>query len=139
MRAWERVEALYGPGSLATYTLISPEDAALMEHRLDEALTVLLDPNARRAYDERLAADSPPPRPSGARPVMRVVRTPFRLPPVIPPRASTVDAEPLAESSRPAPDVPPVSARPAILLSTVVAIRRHPPRFRPRRLSPRWT
>ena len=56
-RAWERARVLYGPGSLATYTLLTPEVADALAARIDEAYEVLLDPEARAAYDARLPAE----------------------------------------------------------------------------------
>ena len=72
-RAWERARVLYGPGSLAAYTLLTPEVAATLAARIDEAYEVLLDPEARAAYDARLPAEDartarpsqePPPAPA---------------------------------------------------------------------------
>jgi curved DNA-binding protein CbpA len=65
-RAHERARTLYGPGSLAAYTLLSPEVAAALARRIEEARDVLLDPEARAAYDARLPAEEvrsarPPP------------------------------------------------------------------------------
>jgi curved DNA-binding protein CbpA len=53
-RAYERARALYGPGSLVTYTLLSAGDAELLAQRIEEARSVLLDPQARASYDSRL-------------------------------------------------------------------------------------
>lgn len=53
--ACARALALYGPGSLATYTLMSADEAALLTRRIEEARVTLLDPDARARYDERLA------------------------------------------------------------------------------------
>ncbi len=73
-KAYERVKALYSPGSLATYTLMDPDEAALLSRRIEEARAVLLDPVMRAGYDAGLAPE--PQRDShGGRP----------LPPVIPP------------------------------------------------------
>ena len=52
--ACERALLLYGPGSLATYTLMTPDEAALLTSRIEEARTTLLDPGARARYDEQL-------------------------------------------------------------------------------------
>lgn len=52
--AVERARALYGPGSIATYTLMSSEEASLLTRRIEEAQSTLLDPDARRRYDELL-------------------------------------------------------------------------------------
>lgn len=61
-RAYERARALFGPGSLASYTLMAPEEAALLGRRIEEARNVLLDPAARAGYDARLASLTPIPR-----------------------------------------------------------------------------
>jgi hypothetical protein len=61
-RAYERARALFAPGSLATYTLMAPEEAALLGRRIEEARHVLLDPVARAGYDARLASGTPMPR-----------------------------------------------------------------------------
>lgn len=53
-RACDRAAATYGPGSLATYTLASAEETALLSSRIEEARAVLLDPSARARYDERI-------------------------------------------------------------------------------------
>lgn len=63
-KAYERAKALYGPGSLATYTLVGPEDAALLAQRLEEARAVLCDPVARGAYNARLGVAAPPSEPA---------------------------------------------------------------------------
>ncbi|HUK65719.1 MAG TPA: helix-turn-helix domain-containing protein [Anaeromyxobacteraceae bacterium] len=83
VRAWERAEALYGPQSLATYTLISPDEAALLGRRLEEALSVLLDPAARKAYDARLSGTPAPRQERGEDGT--AASAPGRLPPIIPP------------------------------------------------------
>ena len=73
-RAWERARVLYGTGSLAAYTLLTPELAAALASRIDEAFEVLLDPLARAAYDARLPVEEartarPAPEPAAAQPV----------------------------------------------------------------------
>ena len=104
VKAWDRVSALCAPGALATYTLIPQEDAALLGRRLEEALTVLLDPVARQRYDETLSLTPVPrgggcgqasasgpeetPRPRVLPPVIR----PRPMPPIIPPRRDSPPA-----------------------------------------------
>jgi len=61
-KAYERALELYAPGSLATYTLTAPEEAALLGRRIEEARNVLLDPVARAGYDARLSSGTPMPR-----------------------------------------------------------------------------
>jgi len=56
-RAYERARALYGPGSLASYTLLAPDEAEVLHLRIEEARSVLLDPQVRATYDERLPAE----------------------------------------------------------------------------------
>ncbi len=104
-RAYERAKALYGPGSLATYTLMDPDEAALLARRIEEARAVLLDPVMRAGYDAGLAPEKG-----------RDGRAGRPLPPVIPPvkappaqlgrAAQRVQAAPAAQAdgaaSRPA-------------------------------------
>ena len=52
--AYQRAKALYGPGSLATYSLVAPEEMALLNRRIEEARRVLLDAGARAGYDATL-------------------------------------------------------------------------------------
>lgn len=52
--ALERARTIYGPGSLATYTLMSPDEASFLSRRIEEAGVTLLDPEARARYDARL-------------------------------------------------------------------------------------
>jgi curved DNA-binding protein CbpA len=53
-RAYERARALFGPGSLASYTLLAPDEAEALLSRIEEARSVLLDREARATYDDRL-------------------------------------------------------------------------------------
>lgn len=100
VRAHERARALYGPGSLAAYTLLSPEVAAELARRIEEARSVLLDPEARAAYDARL------PVPEEAKPV-RLTPEQSPAPPPAPP-APVVQPPP--EAPKPKPFVPPEGA-----------------------------
>ncbi|HEY7725490.1 MAG TPA: helix-turn-helix domain-containing protein [Anaeromyxobacteraceae bacterium] len=61
-KAYQRVRALYGPGALATYTLMAPDEMALLGRRIEEARSVLLDPGARAGYDARLGSGTPQPQ-----------------------------------------------------------------------------
>lgn len=61
-RAYQRARAIYQPGSLASYTLMAPDEAADLGRRIEEAKAVLLDPVARAGYDARLATGTPLPR-----------------------------------------------------------------------------
>jgi hypothetical protein len=89
--AVERARMLYGPGSLATYTLMTPEESALLARRIEEARETLLDPELRPLYDEEItqarsphngAAHTPPPAPWPPPPVFPPVRAmpPFEAP-----------------------------------------------------------
>jgi hypothetical protein len=101
-RAWERARQLYGPGSLAAYTLLSPEVADALARRIDEAFEVLLDPEARAAYDARLPAEEartarsapeatpPPPPPAPPPPQPAAVDAPR---PFIPPEGAAWTGE----------------------------------------------
>jgi len=96
-RAWERARVLYGPGSLAAYTLLTPEVAAALAARIDEAYEVLLDPEARAAYDARLPAED-----------ARAARPAQEPPPALAPPPAPVPAPPTVEPPR--PFVPPEGA-----------------------------
>ncbi len=52
--ACDRARDIYGPGSLATYSLMTPDEAELLTKRIDEARATLLDPDARARYDGSL-------------------------------------------------------------------------------------
>jgi hypothetical protein len=89
-RAWERARVLYGTGSLAAYTLLTPELAAALASRIDEAFEVLLDPGARAAYDARLPVEDarsarPAPEPAAAPPVPAAAPTALAPPDPVPP------------------------------------------------------
>lgn len=62
-RAYERAKALYGAGSLVAYTLLAPDDAEILSRRIEEARTILLEPEARASYDSRLPPEAAEPRP----------------------------------------------------------------------------
>lgn len=144
VRAWDRVSALCAPGALATYTLMPADDAALLGRRLEEALTILLDPTERQRYDAQLSP-TPAPRPGGSdnasngevRPARR------RLPPIIPARpvppivrALPSPADPLtrmaaaglteAAASAGDPEPIPLQRMAAVLVETAVAVEPTP-------------
>src|SRR5260221_723662 len=51
-RAYRFCREIYGPGSLATYSLLEPHEVEATRGRIDLAYQVLADPALRRAYDE---------------------------------------------------------------------------------------
>lgn len=118
-QAYARAKALFGPGSLATYTLMPPEEADALTHRIEEAGKLLLDPAARARYDAQLAAGATPELPAAAAP----------LPPVIPALAADDavedddgDEEEGSAAEPPAPvAAPPVPAAPVPAPAAVVA------------------
>ncbi len=95
--AYERVRSLYAPGSLATYALMSEEEASLLASRIEEAKTTLLDSEGRARYDEKLAHE-PEARASGGTNGATEATTP--VPPVIPaaPLPSSLSGEAGADS-----------------------------------------
>jgi hypothetical protein len=113
--AYERARSLYAPGSLATYTLMTTEEASLLTSRIEEARRTLLDADARSHYDAGLVAPKGGHAPANgeAGPVPAPLAA---LPPVIP------AAPPVAEEPAPPPAPAPVAApeppaaRPAELL-----------------------
>lgn len=110
--ACERARDIYGPGSLATYTLMTPDEADMLAKRIDEARATLLDPEARARYDEALRRTGEAVAAAGG---ANAPGAPFgSLPPVIP-----------AAQASPPPVAPPESeeapaARPAILLAAAL-------------------
>jgi curved DNA-binding protein CbpA len=93
-RACDRARALFGPGSLASYTLLAPDEAEALAVRIEEARSVLLDPRARAAYDAGLPPERDErPRPS---PTPAVARAPVEP-----------DPGPAAPPPAPAPFVAP--------------------------------
>jgi hypothetical protein len=90
--AYARARDLYAPGSLATYSLMAPEEAAALAERIEEAKRVLLDPEARARYDATLAAAA-----GAAEAAVRIALTgtgavaagpqrPYLVPPIAPAR-----------------------------------------------------
>ncbi|BDG06728.1 helix-turn-helix domain-containing protein [Anaeromyxobacter oryzae] len=93
--AVDRAQALYGPGSLATYTLMSSDEAELLGRRIEEARATLLDPAARRRYDDDLTRNRGEVRAAanGA-----TAQPPWgELPPVIPARKPLPDEDDVDE------------------------------------------
>jgi len=115
--AYDRARSLYGPGSLATYTLMTPEEAALLTSRIEEAKQTLLDPGARSRYDASVAAHE-----GGARGTNGSVAPPFAaaVPPVIP---ALQQPAPAAEPQEASPEPPPSarSAEPPVAAASPVA------------------
>jgi len=114
-RAYERACALYGPGSLATYSLVTADEAQLLNNRIEEAKAVLLDADARLRYDERIgvrARATPPPLPAPP------AATPWPPPPPVQPPPGGAPGQavlPLATPSEveAAPPVDALAAPPA--------------------------
>lgn len=77
----------FGPGSLAMYSLMSPEDQSTLARRMEEARTTLLDPAARTRYDAALTGKVFGEAANGA--------GRFEFPPVIP--ALVLPARPVVE------------------------------------------
>jgi hypothetical protein len=50
-QAYAKVKASYAPGALVTYALTDPGEAEALTRRIEEAYSVLADPEKRRAYD----------------------------------------------------------------------------------------
>lgn len=117
--ACRRAVVLYGPGSLATYTLMTPDEAALLARRIDEARATLLDPAARARYDERRQG-APGEAMAAAGAATGVVSSFGSLPPVIPAAQPPPPPDASEETEEPE-EAEPCEARPAILLASAVA------------------
>ncbi len=114
--ALERAQALYAPGSLATYTLMDPDEEQLLSRLIEEARVTLLDPVARARYDERItgpeqqAPEAPPapaPSPAILDPALRMAWP--ELPPVIPAAGASEEEW---EEDLPVPPVIPAASAP---------------------------
>jgi hypothetical protein len=118
--AYARARDLYAPGSLATYSLMAPEEAAALAERIEEAKRVLLDPDARARYDAALSAVA-----GAAEAAGRIAATgtgavaagpqrPYLVPPIAPARTPSPPPKavepPREEESK---DEEPVAAAPA--------------------------
>ncbi len=119
--AVERAQALYAPGSLATYTLMDPDEEKLLSKLIEEARATLLDPAARARYDERLtrpeqAAPVTAPQPDPPAAVDAAIRAAWpELPPVIPAVGASAEEQweedlPVAPTPVPAAPPPPTPA-----------------------------
>ncbi len=97
--AYERARSLYAPGSLATYALMSSEEAALLTSRIEEAKATLLDAGARARYDDSLAHPALAGHGNGA--------GASALPPIIPAFSPAASPECRADGSLPCPEEPP--------------------------------
>lgn len=111
-QAYQRAKALYGPGSLATYSLAAPEEMALLNRRIEEAHRVLLDPGARAGYDAALRPGSGGLAPGNGLPAQVSVTLPGGPPVATPVPAAAAagvaiapgsDSRPAASAGAPAP------------------------------------
>ena len=59
-RAYQFCREMYGPSSLATYSLLEPQEVEASRARIDEAYHVLADAGQRRTYDEALGVGAGP-------------------------------------------------------------------------------
>ncbi len=116
--AYERARSLYGPGSLATYTLMTAEEAAVLTSRIEEAKQTLLDADARARYDASLAPQAQG-RPAAGENGSAAPPFAAALPPVIP----------AVQAPAPEPACAPESsaARPADLLRAAGVAAPPPP------------
>jgi curved DNA-binding protein CbpA len=65
-RAYQLAQATYAEDSLAGYSIFAEGDAEAMRERIEIAYRVLSDEEARRAYDDSLAASGAPPEPASS-------------------------------------------------------------------------
>lgn len=127
--AVERAQALYAPGSLATYTLMDPEEEQLLGRLLDEARATLLDPEARARYDERITGpdQQAPPKLSQAAPTEldAAIRAVWpELPPVIPAARPPFDED--FEEELPSAPLAPAPVLPAVQAASAAVVAAPP-------------
>ncbi len=111
-RAYGRAVSLYAPGSLATYTLVSADEAQLLNNRIEEAKLVLLDPDARSRYDERIGVRPRAAAPAATPPPVPVVQPEAAAPAATPWPPQAQVAAPAQGSSSP-PVQSPAAGEPA--------------------------
>jgi hypothetical protein len=129
--ACDRALSIYGPGSLATYTLMTVEEATLLTSRIEEARATLLDPSARARYDESLQrpAEARAKGSNGAMPAPTFGPFPPVIPALSSPKAAPAAPPPADGEAPPAPPPPAAAeaapaepaAPPPVLLVTTVA------------------
>src|SRR5690606_16213315 len=59
-RAYERIRAIFGPNSLAVYSLVSPEQHRAVLLEIEDAYRILSDPELRALHDD-VHGHAPPP------------------------------------------------------------------------------
>lgn len=59
-RAYERIRAIFGPNSLAVYSLVSPEQHRAVLLEIEDAYRILSDPELRASHDD-VHGHAPPP------------------------------------------------------------------------------
>lgn len=96
-RAYERTRALFSPGSLVSYTLLPPDEAEALARRIEEARSVLLDPEARASYDQRL----PPEGEGRPRPTPAATPPKPAVPPPLPGKAAATEPRPAVDFQPP--------------------------------------
>lgn len=82
-RAYRFCNEMYGPSSLATYSLLEPSDVEATRARIDEAYAVLVDPARRRVYDETIGLRAPGVVPYPAAPAVEHAPELLDLPEVV--------------------------------------------------------
>lgn len=113
-RAYRFYRDLYRENSLATYSLLSPEELSAARTRVQEAYEMLGDPARRLAYDAALGLQAPVPwvpPPVASKPIADPVPPPAAAPVEVAPAPDTL-GEP-ATAAGPAFLVPPPVAPPA--------------------------
>lgn len=127
-RAYERVRAIFGPSSLAVYSLVSPEEQRAMLLEIEDAYRILADPELRRAHDEEHG--HPPPEAVDAEP-KRTAEPEVSIPPARGDDPEVAIRPEFTPAGRPvamevAPLVEPVHA-PAPEVKTAEPLRSEPP------------
>lgn len=128
-RAYERIRAIFGPTSLAVYSLVSPEEQRAVLLEIEDAYRILSDPELRASHDGdhghavpepeplppavQLVSDEPSVQANPAQTVMQLVSdVPAAVEPLAPPLAPEVNEAPAVATPRLTPPPLPVSAAP---------------------------
>jgi curved DNA-binding protein CbpA len=74
-RAYERARRVYEPNSVALYSLLTPEETAVIRQRIEEAYRTLVYEDNRRRYDATLRSRNEMPEPAPPPPSIPRYRT----------------------------------------------------------------
>lgn len=113
--AYQRAATTFSADSMAVYALFSPEELTVLRRRIDEAFSVLHDPERRRSYDRDLNLSAP--SPTATAEVGERTNEAGKGPPIAaetaPPSPASPEPTPIREQPAPGLPAPEASSPPA--------------------------